>query len=145
MCRLIFGNGVADDITALLKHIIDMTAGAAVAVDTYLTMLSRSWFYILLPRFDVPGSVDSAFVTTVLVPASWSGFAAVATLAATNTVLMRVITTLYARCTRFTFAGNYWHAISRFILKDTLPLLGKGGEMKEEDVTERLNLELEDF
>ncbi|KAI1272217.1 hypothetical protein F5Y07DRAFT_403610 [Xylaria sp. FL0933] len=142
---VIFGSGVSDDIAALFQHIINTTARAAVAVDTYLAMLSRSWLYVLLPKFDVPGPVDAAFATTVLVPARWSGFAAVATLAVTNTLFMGIITALYVRRTRFTFAGNYWHAISQLIFKDTLPLLEKSGNMKDEDVTEQLDVELEDF
>ncbi|KAI1154041.1 hypothetical protein F4825DRAFT_207502 [Nemania diffusa] len=141
----IFGGGVSDDIAALFQHIVNTTGRAAVAVDTYLAMLSRSWFYSLLQKFDVPGTVITAFATTVLLPIRWSGLAAVLSLVATNTVLTWIITVLYVLRTRFTFAGNYWHAVSQLIYKDTLPLLEKGGEMKDEDVAEELDMELEDF
>ncbi|KAI1748689.1 hypothetical protein F4782DRAFT_515928 [Xylaria castorea] len=147
MCNhcVIFGGGVSDDIAALFQYIINTTGRSAVAIDTYLTMLSRSWYYALLPKFDVPGNVDTAFVAEVLLPLRWSGLTAVIVLVGINTVLVWIILVLYIHRTRFTLAGNYWHAVAQLVSKETFPLLEKSGEMNDEDVTERLDLESEDF
>ncbi|KAI0864886.1 hypothetical protein F4860DRAFT_382635 [Xylaria cubensis] len=147
MCNhcVLFGGGVSDDIAALFQYIINTTGRSAVAIDTYLTMLSRSWYYSLLPKFDVPGNVSAAFVAEVLLPLRWSGLTAVIVLVATNTVLMWIILVLYIQRTRFTLAGNYWHAVAQLVSKETIPLLEKSGEMEDEDVKERLDLESEDF
>ncbi|TGJ87537.1 hypothetical protein E0Z10_g1228 [Xylaria hypoxylon] len=105
-CHIV-GLGISDDIAALFQHIVNTTGRAAVAVDTYLAMLSRSWFYSLLQKFDVPGTVTTAFATT--------------------------------RSSR----SSLW--FSQLIYKDTLPLLENSRKMKDEDVAEKLDLELEDF
>ncbi|KAI8946964.1 hypothetical protein F4801DRAFT_562622 [Xylaria longipes] len=141
----IFGGGVSDDIAALFQYIINTTGRSALAIDTYLTMLSRSWYYSLLSKFDVPGYVSTAFVVEVLLPLRWSGLTAVIVLVGINTVLVWTISVLYIRRTRFTLAGNYWHAVAQLISKETSSLLEKSGEMKDQDVTEKLDLESEDF
>ncbi|KAI0537909.1 hypothetical protein GGR58DRAFT_513421 [Xylaria digitata] len=141
----IFGFGVSDDIAALFQRIINTTGRSAIAIDTYIAMLSRWWYYYLLPRFDVPGYIDAAFTTEVILPRRWRGLTVVLVLVGTNMALMWTIAALYIRRTRFTLAGNYWHAVAQLISKDTIPLLEKSGEMTDEDVTEQLDLESEDF
>ncbi|KAI1313161.1 hypothetical protein F5Y03DRAFT_390170 [Xylaria venustula] len=93
--RIIFGNGVSDHISTPSQNIVKTIGRAVVAVDTYLTMPSRSRYYTLLTRFNIPGSVNTAFATIVLLPIRWSEFAAVAPLLATNSVLMVIIAELY--------------------------------------------------
>ncbi|KAK5630557.1 hypothetical protein RRF57_006272 [Xylaria bambusicola] len=141
----ILGYSVPDDIAALFQNIINTTGRAAVAVDTYLAILSRWWYYYLLPRFDVPGYVDVAFAAEVLLPLRWRGIIAVLVLIGVNTVVMWIIATLYVRRTQFSFAGNYWHAVAQLISKETMPLLEKSREMNDEDLKEQLDIELEDF
>ncbi|KAJ2993040.1 hypothetical protein NUW58_g1967 [Xylaria curta] len=142
---LMEGSFMSDDMSAIFERIINTTGRAATAVDTYLAMLTRSCYYSYLPKFDVPGYIDVAFVTEVLLPIRWRGLTAVLVLVGVNAVLMWFIAVLYIRRTRFTLAGNYWHAVAQLISKDMVPLLEKGREMKDEDLTEQLDLESEDF
>ncbi|RWA13176.1 hypothetical protein EKO27_g1889 [Xylaria grammica] len=139
------GYSVPDDVAALFQRIINTTGRASIAIDTYLAVLSLWWYYYLFPRFNVPGYVDVAFVADVLLPIRWRGLTAVLVLVGMNTVVMWIIAALYVRRTRFSRAGNYWHAVAQLISEDTIPLLEKSGEIKDEDLTEQLDLESEDF
>lgn len=141
----IYSNGVSDDITALFQDIINTSGRAAIAVDAYLAMLSRSWFYYLLPKLDVPGYVETASVVQVLLPLRWNGLTAVLVLVGTNMIFMGIVSVLYVRRTRFSFAGDYWHAIAQLISPDTISLYEKSREMKDDDVEEKLDVESEDF
>ena len=141
----ILGFSVPDDIAALFQNIINTTGRAAVAIDTYLAILSRWWYYYLFPRFDVPGYVDIVFVAEIVLPLHWRGIIAVLVLVGVNTIVMWIIAVLYVRRTRFSLAGNYWHAIAQLISKETIPLLDKGSEVKDEDLKEQLDIESEDF
>lgn len=141
----IFGGGVSDDIAALFQYIINTTGRSAIAIDTYLAMLSRSWYYSLLPKFDTPGYVDVVFVAEVVLPLRWSGLTAVLVLVGTNTVLMWIISVLYIRRTQLSLAGNYWHAVAQLVSKETVPLLERSGEMMDDDVAKKLDLENGDF
>ncbi|KAI0466488.1 hypothetical protein F4859DRAFT_507296 [Xylaria cf. heliscus] len=141
----IFGFSVPDDVAALFQRIINTTGRSAVAIDTYLTILSRWWYYYLFPRFNVPGNVELMFSAEVVVPLRWRGLTAVLVLVGVNTIVMWIIAALYVWRTRFNLAGNYWHAIAQLMSKDTIPLLEKSGEMRDDDVTEQLDIESEDF
>ncbi|KAI1360755.1 hypothetical protein F5Y08DRAFT_348457 [Xylaria arbuscula] len=143
-CDLL-GFSVPDDVATLFQNIINTTGRAAVAIDTYLAILSRWWYYYLFPRFDVPGHVNVIFVAEVVLPLRWRGIIAVFVLVGVNTVVMWIIAALYVRRTRFSLAGNYWHAVAQLISKETGPLLDKSSEMKDEDLKEQLDLESEDF
>ncbi|KAI1421740.1 hypothetical protein F5Y12DRAFT_800685 [Xylaria sp. FL1777] len=147
MCRRcnISGYGVSDDIAAIFLRIINTTGRSTIALDTYLAMLSRSWYYYLLPKFDVPSYVDLVSVVEVLLPIRWRGLTAVLVLVGVNTVLMWIIAALYIRRTRFSLAGNYWHAVAQLVSTDTISLLEKSSEMQDDDVMEQLDLESEDF
>ncbi|KAI0835720.1 hypothetical protein F5Y06DRAFT_305694 [Hypoxylon sp. FL0890] len=134
----IFTGSVSLDIATLFQHIINTSGRAAVAMDTYLAMLGRSWYYSLFQKFDVPGHVTVAFATEVLLPMYWDGITAVIVLVTVNIVCTWIITVLYICRARFTLVGNFWHAISQLISDDTLSVIEKSNGKKDDEVSKIL-------
>ncbi|KAI1174967.1 hypothetical protein F4777DRAFT_552066 [Nemania sp. FL0916] len=139
----VFGPGISSDIGTVFEQIVATTGRAAVAVDAYLMMLTRSWYYSLVPKFDVSGYVTSSFSTEVLLPVYWNGLTIVIVLAAINTVTVWVITVLYIRNSRHGMIGNFWQAASQLMSKNTVHVLEKGYNMKDEEIYKLL--EPDDF
>jgi hypothetical protein len=139
----VYGPGVSSDIGTVFEQIVATTGRAAVAVDAYLMMLARSWYYSLLPKFSVPGYITSSFSTEILLPVYWNGLTTVIVLVTINIITVWMTTMLYLRHTRHTMIGNFWQAVSQLTSKATVHVLEKGCNMKDDEVC-RL-LELDDF
>ncbi len=136
-CSLL-DQGVSSDIATLFQDIVQTSGRAAVAVDAYLTMLSRSWYYSFQPKFDVPGYVDVAFSAEILLPRYWGGITAVVVLVVANLVLTWTISVLYVRHSRHTVAGDFWHAASQLVSDETMPIFEQSNRLKDRDVVNLL-------
>ncbi|TGJ80539.1 hypothetical protein E0Z10_g8214 [Xylaria hypoxylon] len=132
-----FGEGAA-------AGVFDNTGGTSVSLCDHCDLLGYS----------VPNDVaalfqniinTTVFAAEVVLPLRWRGITAVLVLIGVNTVIMWIIAALYVCRTRFSLAGNYWHAVSQLISKETLSLLNKSSELKDKDLKEQLDLESEDF
>ncbi|KAI1322789.1 hypothetical protein F5Y16DRAFT_404123 [Xylariaceae sp. FL0255] len=122
------------DIAALFQRIIHTTGRPGIAIDAFLTMVTRSWYYVLLPMFDIPGFVETSFSTTVLLPVRWGGLIAVLVLVVANLVSMWTVTFLYIENARFTRIGNFWQAAAQLVSSATLPILREAVDKSDRDI-----------
>jgi len=112
-------------MAVLFPCIVNSRRHAAVAVDVYLMRASRSWYYYLLPKFDMPGYVNTTFTTEVVDPIRWDGVTTVITLVGTHLVLVWCVAALYVRRRWYTLMKNYWDVIAQVVSDDTLSFIEK--------------------
>lgn len=133
------GHRALASMATVFQQIINTSGvAAATAIDAYLIMLSRSRYYTILPRFNVPGYVNVTFSEQGLLPRHRMGLIVVLILATVNLVSVWSITAQYVKYSRYTRAGDFWYSISQLVSEETWPILQQSNEMRDRDVSRAL-------
>lgn len=130
-----WGELVSRDISALFNRVINTTGRAALAIDSFLSIITMNSYYELLPGFNVPGTIEVAFSRECTVPRHWRGITVVISTIAVHLLCSGIVTLLFIRRTRYTREGNVWHAVSQLVSDTTRPALEISNELRDKDVT----------
>ena len=119
---------------ALFHDALAETGSPALALQSWLTTLTRQRFYDGLGRFTTGAEARHAHSVQVFAPQRWAGFAGVVAMVACHFVIMAAVTAWYLRVARHTMLGNSWQAASQVVSDATLPLLQRATSLKDSEV-----------
>ncbi|KAK5625700.1 hypothetical protein RRF57_001416 [Xylaria bambusicola] len=126
------------DIAVLFTRIINTSGRAALAIDAVLYAVMSTWYYDLLPGFNVPGTVEASFSKACSIPRRWWGAIVVTSLVIIHLVCVLTIALRYLRLSRYSRQGNIWHTVSQLVSTRTSYVLDIGNDAGDEVVAEML-------
>ncbi|KAJ2998190.1 hypothetical protein NUW58_g397 [Xylaria curta] len=133
-----WGHWLSRDTAAVFTRIINTVGRPALAIDMALYAIMSTWYYDVLPGFNVPGVVEVAFSKSCSVPRHWGGIIAVISVLAVHVTCVLVITIRYLRLIRYSRQGNIWHAISQLVSTPTRKILDMSNNAADKEIEEEL-------
>ncbi|KAI0530166.1 hypothetical protein GGR58DRAFT_508742 [Xylaria digitata] len=130
-----WGYSLSRDVAVVFTRIINTSGRAALAIDMTLYAVMSTWYYDLLPGFDVPGVVEASFSKSCSVPSRWQGIIAVISVVAIHLICVLVTTIRYLQLIRYSRQGNIWHAVSQLVSTSTHKILDMSNNTGDKDVT----------
>lgn len=91
--------------------------------------------------YRVSGKATTAFSSSVLIPARWAGFIGATAIVAVHLVVITTVVDLFALHTDKSELGNLWQTLAQVVTTDTVPVLGRAGNLQDEEVDRLIRLQ----
>lgn len=118
---------------AIFTQTLKKTSNPALALQALNTVLTQVMYYDALPRFEISGPAQYRTVSSVNVPARWTGFTVIMVLLATHFIVVIAAIAVFLLTTEHSQLGSTWQAVAQMTSAETSDILDHVADMSDKE------------